>query len=501
MAAVLPAAVSPLSAAITLPSGFEDQVVAGVFDYPTAFAFLPDGRVLITEQMSGVVWMVLADHSVAPDPVVTIPDVRADYVERGVLALAVDPRWPARPYVYVYYTSTLGRLRLMRYTAFWDLENASSGNFVLGSPYEVLGAPDDQPEHNGGTLRFGPDHMLYLSLGEDFTWCEAQDSTSLLGRVLRLDVSRLPAGAGGPPPIALIAPADNPYATHPDSAMQLTYAMGFRNPFRFQIDRVTGLLYVADVGDAAWEELDEVDAGFNGGWPFREGPAPYAAPPSCGAEGSPYDEPIDAYDHDEGVVIISAGVLRRAPGSFWPPGWEGNVFYADYALRFLVMLSKRGGVWHRVTFPTLPDSSYFATGILSPVDFAWGPDGNLWWLSRENETLGHRTGTLHRIRATVPLAVLPPIGEPIALAATPNPASGAVTLRFTMPTAGPARLLIVDIAGRRVARLVDRPLPAGIHATRWDGRDDEGHVVPTGIYLARLETPVLHATARIVRVR
>jgi hypothetical protein len=108
---------------------------------------------------------------------------------------------------------------------------------------------------------------------------------------------------------------------------------------------------------------------------------------------------------------------------------------------------------------------------------------------------------LHRIHATVPLEVPPPVGEPIALAATPNPAPGAVTLRFSLSSPGTTRLLIVDVTGRRVARLVDRVLPAGIHAARWDGRDEAGRVLPAGIYLARLETPALRATARIVRIR
>lgn len=500
-AVALLASVSPLAASVGLPAGFEDQLMPGVFDYPTAFCFLPDGRILVAEQKTGAIWMVLANHSVAANPVITIPDIRTDYVERGLLSLAVDPRWPVAPFVYVHYTSTLGHIRLMRFTASGDLNDPSSGTLTLGSPYEVLEAPDDNAQHNGGALRFGPDRMLYLSLGEDFTWCGAQDSTTMLGRVLRIDVTRLPKGSGGPPRLGLIVPADNPYPAHRDSAMRLTFAMGLRNPFRFHIDSLTGMLYVADVGDADWEELDAVDSGFDGGWPFREGPVAYGAPASCGPGVSGYHDPIDAYDHNEGIVIISAGVLRRGPGSYWPPHWEGAVFYADYAIGFVRMLWQVDGSWMRATFPTAPNPNYFATGLLSPVDFAWGPEGDLWYLSRENRSLGHMTGTLHRIHATMPLGVTTPIGEPIALAATPNPTSGPVTLRFSVPVECAVRLEIVDVTGRRVARLVDHPLAAGTHVARWDGRDDGGRVLPAGVYLARLRTPTLAATARIARVR
>jgi glucose/arabinose dehydrogenase len=485
----------------SVPNGFADEIVAGVFDYPTAFCFLPDGRALVTEQDSGTLWLVLTNHMVAVDAPYQVVDVRTDYIERGLLSVAVDPRWPTKPYVYVHYTSTLGHIRLMRYTASGDLMNGTSGNLTLGSPYEVLDAPDDNPQHNGGSLRFGPDGKLYLSLGEDFTWCEAQDSTSLLGRILRLDVTRLPAGPGGPPPIAALVPTDNPYAAHPDSAMKLTYAMGLRNPFRFQIDPQTGLLYVADVGDATWEELDEVGPGFNGGWPYREGPAPYAAPPACGPGGSGYDDPIQSYDHDIGIVILSAGVLRRGSGSPWPPHWEGNVFYADYASRFLRMLTRQNGVWVPVSFPGRPDPDDFASSLFSPVDFAWGPDGNLWWLSREDSTLQHSTGALHRIYPTMVLGVNLPPTESVALAAGPNPFHGVVTLSFAMPASGMARLDVFDVSGRRVARILDQTLPAGSHVTQWDGRDEAGEPAPAGVYLARLVTPLSTTSARIVRIR
>src|SRR4029079_10063408 len=120
--------------------------------------------------------------------------------ERGLLSIAVDPGWPARPYVYVHHTQTGNVIRILRFTATGDLSNASSTNLTLGSAYTVLGNLQDNAFNpNGGTLRFGNDGMLSLSLGDDATGCPAQDSTQLLGCILRFDVSRLPAGAGGPP--------------------------------------------------------------------------------------------------------------------------------------------------------------------------------------------------------------------------------------------------------------------------------------------------------------
>ena len=240
--------------------------------------------------------------------------------------------------------------------------------------------PDSNGPHNGGALRFGPDGKLYLSLGDDFDWCPAQDSTSLLGKVLRLNVSQLPPGPGGPPVRQRLAPFDNPWAWSADRNERLIYAKGFRNPFRFQIDRETGLLYVADVGDVSWEELDEVRAGDDAGWPFREGPTAFAAPPSCGPPGVGYLDPIDAYDHDEGAVILSAGVIRRKPGSLWPEEWEGNVLYADFENGFVRMLHYDGTKWERVPVAGVSDSRYLFSELYFVTDFQWGPDGSLWWL-------------------------------------------------------------------------------------------------------------------------
>jgi hypothetical protein len=199
-------------------------------------------------------------------------------------------------------------------------------------------------------------------------------------------------------------------------------------------------------------------------------------------------------------VILSAGVLHRTPGSPWPPHWEGNAFYADYGAQFLRMLTKQNGVWVPVSFPGQSDPDDFGSSLSSPVDFAWGPDGNLWWLSREDSTLQHRTGTIHRIYPTMVLGVNPPPTESVALAVGPNPSAGLVTLRFSMPVSGTTRLDIFDIGGRRVARVLDQTLPAGSHVMQWNGRDEAGETAPAGVYLARLVTPGMTASARIVRV-
>jgi Glucose / Sorbosone dehydrogenase/FlgD Ig-like domain len=499
------ALVSPAVASVALPPGFGDHVVVSGLDQPTSLAFLPDGRALVTEQVTGAIRLVIGG-SLSPTPLVSVSGLNTNGTERGLLAIAVDPGWPARPYVYVHATVTGNKMRLIRYTATGTLTGATSFDLALGSPYIVLdNLADLASNHNGGALRFGTDGRLYYSLGDDADGCQAQDSTTLHGALLRLDVSGLPSGAGGPPARTALVPADNPWAGGASINARLEWAYGLRNPFRFQVDSGSGLIYLSDVGENTWEEIDEISSGFNGGWPFREGHTIYTGA-SCSEPGGVghgvYDPPIDDYNHSEGVVIISAGVIRPGAGSAWPAAWNGYVLYADYYSGFLRMIGKVSGTWQRITVPGQPDPAYFATGLPTPVDFGWGPNGDLYWLAQYDDSGQPQTGELHRIHAGDPAGVHPgsaPLAP--AILASPNPAREAVALRFALPREGMTRLTILDVGGRVVARLVDGPFAAGWHVATWDGRDPGGRPAPAGVYLARLESPSGVSIARVVRLR
>jgi len=496
VAAALIVSLSPATAATSvaaaqLPTGFNDQLIAGTLFSPTSFAFLPDGRVLVTEQNTGRIRLVVGTTAVVT-PVTTVTSLTTG-PERGLLSIAVDPGWPARPYVYVHHTQTGDVIRVLRFTATGDLSDGSSTNLVLGSPYTVIANLQDTAfNHNGGTLRFGNDGMLYLSLGDDATGCPAQDSTRLVGCILRMNVSSLPAGAGGPPLRSLLEPADNPFINSPNSDAHLVWAYGLRNPFRIQIDRGSNGILVADVGEGTWEELDLLHAGDNGGWPFLEGPGTLGWPGCTIPNGALYATPIDAYGHDEGLAIMAAGIFRAAFESpNWPAAWDGNAFYADFYGGFIRMLHQGANGWVRATAPGQPDPSYWATGLVQPVDFQWGPDGQLWWLSMNGE--------LRRIAADSPIGV-PPSGAPqrLALIAAPNPASEALVLRYDLPRAGHVRVAVFDLTGRRVASLLDAMRPSGSDQVHWSGAGDDGRMLPAGVYHARLELDGVAVTRRIV---
>ena len=274
--AVLAAAIpSVATAAVVVPTGFLDTTVVTGLSQPVGMAFLTDGRLLVVEQKSAKIRLIVNGALAATDPVATIPGVQTAGNEQGLLGIAVDPGWPARPWLYVHLDDTGGFIRISRFTASGDLSFTGNGSITVdpASRFDlVTGIPDIHDNHNGGTLRFGLDGMLYDSEGEDAQGCPAQDITKPLGKILRLDVSRLAPGPGHAP-YAMVAPPDNPFAANPDSVARLVWEYGLRNPFRFQVDAADGSLWIGDVGENTYEEIDHaVAGGRNYGWPVYEGP-------------------------------------------------------------------------------------------------------------------------------------------------------------------------------------------------------------------------------------
>ena len=408
------AAASP--AAPAAPAGFTSQIMVNFVNGPVSLAFLPDGRLFIAEQI---------DHQVRlwtgggfPSTVINVPNVRAGG-EGGLLGIAPDPRWPLKPYLYLlhnYIAAGDTDIRIVRFTCEGDLDNSGSG-LVTADPasrrHVLTGNRDQNLFHNGGTLRFGPDGMLYASFGEDLDGCASQDTTNLNGKILRLDVSLVPDGPGAAPPRETLAAPGNPFVTSPVTNHRLVYALGLRNPFRFHLDALTGDAFVADVGHDRYEEIDFIPAGGAGGldfgWPWREGFASFSG---C-ASGAPsgFTDPIWVYDHDAGSAVISAGLYRRHGGpAQFPADYEGDYFFADYYTGSVYRLRRSGASWSLAPpAPGQPDAVAWGTGFRFCADWMVAPDGSLWWC---DQSAG---GRVHRLAWTGVAAVDPgPVLEPAA---------------------------------------------------------------------------------------
>jgi uncharacterized repeat protein (TIGR02543 family) len=495
---------------IQLPAHFATQLVAGGLDEPVGMAFLPDGRLLLVEKQTAKIRMIVQGAIAAIDPVCVVDSVAGVDPERGLLGIAVDPGWPARPFVYVYYTALGGSIRLSRYEAQGDLTNGSSG--VLGinpmSRYDVLrDIPDSTEFHNAGGVRFGPDGMLYVSLGDDGDACAAQDSSSMKGVILRLDVSHLPATATGPPDRMTLAAAGNPFVASSDANSRLVWARGLRNPFRIHIDPANGGVFVSDVGLSTYEEIDRLDgSGLNFGWPFFEGPGSFVL--DCGGTGPGpgLTAPIYSYDRTKflgAASVIGADVYHASgcPTCDFPSDYEGDYFFADFYAGFLRRLKYSGGTWSIAT-PTAgqPSATNWALGFSEVADFLTGADGALWYC-RMSTDFAPGTGEIGRI------IYIPPVldvgsGLPGSLtfaAPYPSPASDLVHFSYALPRAATADLAVYDIAGRVVRQLLRAsPQPAGQHHLAWDGRTEGGSRAAPGVYMARLNVEGQSIVHRVV---
>ena len=239
--------------------------------------------------------------------------------ELGLLSIVFDPKFADTHQFFLYYTANKPlRSELTRF----DVAPAT-GMPVLKSAKVFLEVKQPYSNHNGGTVLFGPDGMLYLSLGDGGAANDphgnSQNMAALLGKIIRIDVRRSEGGE----PYAI--PADNPFVDNPKAAPEI-WATGLRNVWRMSFDRKTGQLYAGDVGQNAYEEVDLIVKGGNYGWNPREGLHAFDKG-KPGTAGAAYIDPIAEYPHDQGVSVTGGHVYR---GSKWP-SLQGVYLYADYA--------------------------------------------------------------------------------------------------------------------------------------------------------------------------
>jgi glucose/arabinose dehydrogenase len=445
--------------------------------------------------------------------VITVAGVNAGG-ERGLLGVAVDPRYPAPAYLYLYYDLVSPQsIRISRYTLTGDL--AGTGGDLLASPtsrYDIVdGIPDAASNHNGGTVRFGLDGLLYASLGDDASSCAAQ-TPGFRGAILRLETRNLPPGAG----IAFraqLTPADNPFASSPDSAKRLVAVYGLRNPFRIQLDPSTGDFVIADVGLVVREELDlfsppvstsgaGAPLGTNYGWPFFEGTA--VGPTTCGSVPPGLVPPIWDYDRTSqaNAAVIAAGIYRASPGQprRLPADHEGDLFANDYYTGVVYRLHRSGGTWSiAAAIPGQPTAGHWGEGFGQVSDWRLGPDGALWYL-RQSVNFAGGTGSIGRVYGPGTTSAPPAAAGATALRLRISPAVGVAEFSVNAPAA--ASLRILDAAGRVVRTLEGAGSPSGeSRAIVWDGRDRSGRAVAAGVYVAFLDDNAGGVSRRFVLLR
>ena len=351
---------SPWSAAtvtfgnnVNMPVGVTRSTYGTLSGSGTAMAFAPDGRLFVCQQ-NGAIRVIPAGGGTGTLATPFHTFAVTNQGEQGLLGIAFHPNFASNGWIYVYYTSPtpVNHNRVSRI-------RASTSNPSVSDTTETI-LLDDLPQlalglnHNGGALHFSPiDGKLYVAIGEQGTASNAQLLTNRLGKVLRYNDD-------------LTIPTDNPFYGTALNENRAIWAYGLRNPFTFRFQPGTGRMFINDVGQSTWEEINDGIAGSNYGWATTEGPTSNPA----------FRSPLYAYKHSNWAVTGSAivgGAFYNPPTATFPTSWVGNYFFGD--------LQNASGGWVNRLDPANGYAAYaFARpgGVVLNLDV--GPDGALYVL-------------------------------------------------------------------------------------------------------------------------
>ena len=391
------------------------------FNSPVSIKNAGDERLFIVEQ-DGAIKILNADGSVNPEPFLDIDNLVLSGGERGLLGLAFHPNYANNGYFFVNYTNNNGNTVIARYSV-----NASDPDIAMPSSGFIL-MTISQPfsNHNGGDLAFGQDGFLYIPTGDGGSGGDpnnrAQNLNELLGKLLRIDVDN-----GSPYGI----PADNPFVNDGNSnTLPEIWAYGLRNPWRFSFDKQTGDIWIGDVGQGSFEEINMAapnDAGLNYGWRCYEGFVAFNNS-GCPDEGT-LNFPVAVYSHSGSRCSISGGYRYR--GSKYP-NFVGIYFFADYCSDEIGTLEKNGNNWN--------------------IDYTAPFSGNNWSSFGEDiygelYVAGLSSGTIYKIIDST--LGIEPLDHPV-FKMYPNPAKGELNFNFQQSGSKIRRIRFYNVQGKLI---------------------------------------------------
>jgi glucose/arabinose dehydrogenase len=340
------------------PSGYQWKSIASGLDRPVDIQNAGDGsgRLFIVEEPGRI--RVYENGQLLETPFLDITDrVGSSGNEQGLLGLTFHPHYAENGRFFVNYTDNNGNTVIARFQASADISD-------LNSEVDLVHVNQPFPNHNGGALAFGPDGYLYAGLGDGGSagdpFGNAQKTDVLLGKILRLDVDS-----------AKLVPSDNPFGNE-------VWAYGLRNPWRFSFDRANADLYIGDVGQDKWEEIDYLPAGtgkgMNFGWNVVEGNHPYS-----GEARSDFTMPVAEYSHGEGRCSVTGGYVYRGRMS----EWQGIYLYGDYCKgRIWGLIKSESGFKSQALFDTAVTITSFGQDESGETYLA-SDNGNVYILTKK----------------------------------------------------------------------------------------------------------------------
>lgn len=397
--------------------------------------------------------------------------------EMGLLGLAFHPDYETNGYFFVDYTAGSPRRTVI---ARYEVDASDPNRADPDSETIILEVDQPYGNHNGGQIQFGPDGYLYIALGDGGSGGDpdenGQDRSTLLGSLLRIDVDATSGEQN------YVVPTDNPLVAAdcgPAACKDEIWAYGLRNPWRFSFDPADGTLWLADVGQAEWEEVDLIEKGGNYGWDVMEGTHCYE--PSSGCDETGLILPIFEYSHTVGRSVTGGYVYRGSD----VPDLHGRYVFADFG---------SGRIWTISADDPESGAARLLDSGLAISTFGVDAQGELYLTdyAGTNSTIyrfaaGDDTGVDEREQPET-FATLAP--------ASPNPFRHAATLTYTLDRTATVELSIYDVRGSRIRALSAGVKTAGTYEVTWDGMTLEGAPAASGIYLAQLLVDGVPAAAQ-----
>jgi glucose/arabinose dehydrogenase len=441
--------------------GFQDAFpLLPTFTEPLAVQDPFDGtdRLFVLEKQ-GTIRVFANDPGASNAPVfLDLADSVTNVWESGALDVVFHPNYESNGYFYVtYITKDPLRWRLSRFHV-----SANPNVADPNSELTILEVPETNLYHKGGCLVFDANGDLFVSIGDDGWHTDAQDRSKIKGKLLHIDVDH-PAGGKN-----YGIPANNPYAGNTQGYLEEVWAYGFRNPWRFSIDAPTGRIWLGDVGENVWEEINIVKKGRNYGWSAVEGPDCWY-PPECDTVGLNIDMPLHAYAHtsEYGGSVIG-GIVYRGTRI---PSLNGFYIYAD---------NSAGEAWGLVWNGVAPPTNYLLNVPPEPQtyrfdDISADKDKELFFSSFING----RIWQMVLVPSGVGDKGTPAMGS---LMVHPNPFAGEARIRYDAPAASSVE--VYDVHGRLVRRIAGDVKGQG--EITWDGRNSAGAASASGVYFVRM---------------
>jgi glucose/arabinose dehydrogenase len=398
LAPTLAAGILAVAHAGTVPANFTESVVATGLQSPSGMDFASDGRLFVGDQ-KGRVWLVRND-TLQTTPVLNI-QAKTDYnVERGFQALMLDPDFATNGYLYVFYTALLpaSHNRVSRFTVtnnvadttetviftFPNLPSRGSfgcQNIDCNGSTSGTGNTTLAVWHMGGGMVFGNDGKLYVGSGDHEVTSNGQSMSTLFGKIIRINKD----GS---------IPTDNPFYNSASGNNRAIYAIGMRNPYILSVQRSTGRIYMNDVGDATWEEVDTLTAGGNYGWGTCEGRYNTGSTSTLCTIGAAV-APIHSYRHASGTQTTSVGqsVIGGDFTNNFRAQDNGKYFFGDFTNVATTGSNPNNGWIKSINPVTGGDTTVFAYGYSNITGLRFNPSGSaLYILSR-----GYNTGVIDTI--------------------------------------------------------------------------------------------------------